>query len=173
MPDTPSLHQPMRVTPQCVVALTWTLKDTLGEVLDELEDPVEFLVGGRDLLAKIDEALQGHVAGDEMALHLEPEHAFGEYDEQLVFLEPRQAFPADLEAGMVFEGLPAGCSPEAPADRMYFVSEIYPEHVVMDANHPLAGMALRLDLKIHHVREATLDEVGRGTLGAGFFRPQA
>jgi FKBP-type peptidyl-prolyl cis-trans isomerase SlyD len=52
------------------------------------------------------------------------------------------------------------------------VSEIYPEHVVLDANHPLAGMAIRLDLKVHAVREATVAEVGQGTLGTGFFRLQ-
>ncbi|MBC7471538.1 MAG: FKBP-type peptidyl-prolyl cis-trans isomerase, partial [Ramlibacter sp.] len=67
----------MEITPQCVVALTWTLKDTLGETLDELTDPVEFLVGGGDLLARIEEALQGHEAGDKLDLHLEPEEAFG------------------------------------------------------------------------------------------------
>src|SRR6185369_5729841 len=82
-------NSPMEITRHCVVALTWTLKDTLGEVLDELTDPVEFLVGGDDLLAKIDEALQGHEAGDKLDLHLEPEEAFGDYNEQLVFLEPR------------------------------------------------------------------------------------
>ncbi len=160
----------MKVTPQCVVALTWTLKDTLGETLDELTEPVEFLVGGRDLLEKIDEALQDHQAGDTLELHLEPEQAFGDYDDQLLFLEPRTAFPAELEDGMAFEGLPPGCNPDAPKDRLFFVSEIYPEHVVMDANHPLAGMALRVRLKIHQVREATEDEIGQGTLGTGFFR---
>lgn len=160
----------MAVTPQCVVALTWTLQDTLGELLDELEDPVEFLVGGNDLLAKIDEALQGHQAGDALELHLEPEHAFGDFDDQLLFLEPRAAFPKDLEEGMAFEGLPKGCNTEAPADRVYFVTEIYPDHVVLDANHPLAGIALRLKLKVHAVREATVEEVGTGTLGTGFFK---
>ena len=54
----------MEITQHCVVGLTWTLKDTLGEVLDELDSPVEFLVGGDDLLAKIEEALQGHSVGD-------------------------------------------------------------------------------------------------------------
>jgi FKBP-type peptidyl-prolyl cis-trans isomerase SlyD len=160
----------MKVTPSCVVALTWTLKDTLGTTLDELQDPIEFLVGGADLLDQIELALQGHVAGDEMELHLEPEHAFGDYDEQLLFLEPRNAFPAELEAGMAFEGLPVGCSPHAPRKQLFFVSEIYPEHVVMDGNHPLAGIALRIDLNIHHVREASAEEIGRGTLGAGFFK---
>jgi len=155
---------------QCVVSLTWTLKDTLGEVLDVLDEPVEFLVGGQDLLAKIEDALQGHVAGDAVEVHLEPHDAFGDYDDQLLFLEPRHLFPDDIEEGMGFEGLPPGCSAQAPKDRLYFVSDIYPDHVVLDANHPLAGIALRVSLKVHAVREAELDEIGRGTLGTGFFR---
>lgn len=162
----------MKISEQCVVALSWVLKDTLGEVLDESDDPVEFLVGGKDLLTKIEEALQGHEPGDRLDLHLEPEHAFGDYDDRLLFLEPRHLFPETLEEGMGFEGLPAGCTPTAPRDRLYFVSSIYPDHVVMDGNHPLAGIALRLNLRIHAVREATMDEIGRGTLGTGFFRMQ-
>ena len=162
----------MEVTPQCVVALTWTLKDTLGEELDVLAEPVEFLVGGDDLLARIEEALQGHEAGDRLDLHLEPEDAFGDYDEHLVFLEPRERFPKELEEGMTFEGLPAGSNEQAPKDLLYTVTEIYPEHVVLDGNHPLAGIALRLHLKVEAVREATEEEIGRGTAGSGFFRVQ-
>lgn len=160
----------MKVTPPCVVSLTWTLTDTLGDVLDESDEPVEFLVGGHDLLASIEQALQGREPGDRLELHLEPKDAFGEFDDRLIFLEPRSAFPAELEVGMAFEGLPSGCSPEAPRDRLYFVSEIYPDHVVMDGNHPLAGMALRLRLRLHDVREATVDEVGRGSAGSGLLR---
>lgn len=162
----------MEVTPQCVVALTWTLKDTLGEELDVLAEPVEFLVGGDDLLARIEEALQGHEAGDRLDLHLEPEDAFGDYDEHLVFLEPRERFPKELDEGMTFEGLPAGSNEQAPRDLLYTVTEIYPEHVVLDGNHPLAGIALRLHLKVEAVREATEEEIGRGTAGTGFFRVQ-
>jgi FKBP-type peptidyl-prolyl cis-trans isomerase SlyD len=162
----------MEVTPQCVVALTWTLKDTLGEELDVLSEPVEFLVGGNDLLARIEEALQGHEAGDKLDLHLEPEDAFGDYDDQLVFLEPRHLFPPELEEGMTFEGLPAGANPAGPRDVLYTVTEIYPEHVVLDGNHPLAGIAIRLHLKVEAVREATEEEIGRGTTGTGFFRVQ-
>lgn len=160
----------MKITDQCVAALTWTLKDTLGETLDTLDEPVEFLIGGDDLLAKIDAALQGKVAGDELKLHLEPEDAFGDYNDQLLFLEPRNLFPAEIEVGMAFEGLPPGGNPSAPAELLYFVSEIYPEHVVMDANHPLAGIAIRIQLTVHAVREATLDEIGKGSLGVGFFK---
>ncbi len=46
-----------------MVALTWTLKDTLGDELDVLDAPVEFLVGGDDLLKRIEEALQGQHGG--------------------------------------------------------------------------------------------------------------
>lgn len=162
----------MEITNQCVVALTWTLKDTLGEVLDELDEPVEFLLGADDLLARIDEALQGHEAGDQLDLHLEPEEAFGDYNENLVFLEPRGLFPAELDEGMTFEGLPADSSAEAPKDLLYTVTEIYPEHVVLDGNHPLAGIAIRLHLKVARVREATEEEIGRGSAGTSFFKTQ-
>ena len=163
-------NSPMEITPQCVVALTWTLKDTLGEVLDQLDEPVEFLVGGGDLLPKIEEALQGHAPGAKIDLHLEPEEAFGDYDEQLVFLESRDIFPDLLEEGMTFEGMPPGAKAAAPADVIYIVTEVYPEHVVLDGNHPLAGIAIRLALKVASVREATEEEIGRGTTGTAFFQ---
>lgn len=162
-----------QITPQCVVALTWTLKDTLGEVLDVLDEPVDFLVGGTDLLAKIEEALQGYAPRATVDLHLEPIDAFGDYDENLVFLEPRAIFPAELEEGMSFETLPAGATSQAPPGKLYTVTEIYPEHVVLDGNHPLAGIAIRLSLKVESVREATEEEIGRGSAGTGFFKVQA
>ena len=164
----------MKITPQCVVALTWTLKDTLGDELDALDEPVEFLLGGNDLLARIEEALQGHADGDTLELHLEPENAFGDYDENLVFLEPRNIFPAELEEGMTFDGaaIPAGASSQIPPEHIYTVTDIYPEHVVLDGNHPLGGIAIRLTLKVDSVREATEQEIAQGSLGTGFFKLQ-
>ena len=162
----------MEITQQCVVALTWTLKDTLGEVLDVLDEPVEFLLGGHDLLPVIEAALQGYAAGATVQLHIEPEQAFGDFNDQLLFLEPRALFPAELEIGLTFEGfaLPPGCNPEAPKEALYTVTDIYPDHVVLDGNHPLAGIAIRLSLKVESVREATEEEIGRGTCGTGFFK---
>jgi FKBP-type peptidyl-prolyl cis-trans isomerase SlyD len=155
-----------------VVALTWTLKDTLGEVLDTLDEPVEFFIGGQDLLPKIEEALQGHEQGAKVDLHLEPEDAFGDFNEKLLFLEPLNLFPEGLEPGLTIEGtaLPKGCNPDAPRNALYTVTEIYPEHVVLDANHPLSGIALRLQLKVESVREPTEAEVGHGSCGTGFFK---
>jgi len=162
----------MEITNNCVVALTWTLKDTLGEELDVLDEPVDFLVGGDDLFEKIEEALQGHEAGARVELQLEPEQAFGDFNDQLIFLEPRSLFPAEIEEGLTFDGgaLPAGCNPDAPKGALYTVTDIYPEHVVLDGNHPLAGIALRLNLKVEAVRAATEEEISRRSAGTGFFR---
>lgn len=164
----------MEITPQCVVALTWVLKDSLGDTLDELHEPVEFLVGSEDLLPVLSAALQGHESGATLNLNLEPEDAFGDFDEQLVFLARRDQLPPGIEEGMLIEAasLPAGSVAQAPADTLFTITEIYPEHVVLDANHPLAGMALRLQLKVVAVREASDEELERGSAGAGFFRLQ-
>ena len=76
---------------------------------------------------------------------------------------------------MTFGGadLPLGANSNTPTDKIYTVTEIYPEHVVLDGNHPLAGIALRLSLTIESVRNATEFEVGHGTLGTGFFRVES
>ena len=71
-----------------------------------------------------------------------------------------------------FEGLPPGANADAPRAALYTVTEIYPEHVVLDGNHPLAGIAIRLHLKVEKVREATEEEIGRGSAGTGFFKVQ-
>jgi len=165
----------MDINNQCVVGLTWVLTDTLGEELDVLEAPVDFLVGGDAFLKIIEEQLQGRGPGAKVQMQIEPEQGFGDYNDQLIFLEPRSLFPTELEEGMTFDGhaLPAGVNPEAPKDALYTVAEIYPEHVVLDGNHPLAGIALRLTLKVVSVREATLEEVAAGTAGTGFFKIQS
>ena len=162
----------MEISEQCVVGLTWTLKDTLGEVLDVLDEPVEFLVGGDDLFDAIEAALLGHEPGARVLLQLEPEQAFGDFNDQLLFLEPRTLFPEGTEEGMTFDGaaLPKGVSEDMPKDVIYTVVEIYPDHLVLDGNHPLAGIALRLDLTVRSVREATEEEIGSGTAGTGFFK---
>lgn len=150
----------MLISDPCVVSLTWKLDDAQNHPIDELKTPVEFFYGGSDLLEKVEEALEGHAPGDEVRVQLEPEHAFGDYDANLVCFEERSMFPEVLEAGMAFEGLPPGAkTPDMPADRIYVVTEVYPTHVVLDGNHPLAGRALRLTIQVKDVREASADEI--------------
>jgi FKBP-type peptidyl-prolyl cis-trans isomerase SlyD len=156
----------MQIKAPCVVTLTWRLEDTLGNLIDELSDPTEFFFGGDDLLQKVEEALLDQEAGFHGKLHLEPEHAFGDYDAALLFFEERSVFPEGIEVGMQFDVLPAGCTTQnLPSDAIYTVTEIYPTHVVLDGNHPLAGIALRIDLTVRDVRGASAEEVERGSVG--------
>ena len=146
----------MEIAAPCVVTLTWALHDAQGQPIDELQEPMEFFYGGDDLLAKVEEVLAGQHEGFETTLHLEPEQAFGDYDAAKVCFEDRALFPSDLREGMQLEGLPEGARTRGMSgDTVYTVTEIYPSHVVLDGNHPLAGIALRLRLKVHDVRDAT------------------
>ena len=159
-------HFRMNITAPCVVSLVWRLEDAQGHLIDELADPVEFFYGGEDLLEKVEEALLDQETGFEANLHLEPEHAFGEYDADLVCFEDRAVLGEPIEVGMQFDGLPPGAATQGmPADAVYQVTEVYPSHVVLDGNHPLAGVALRLALKVVDVREATDSEAEAGTVG--------
>ncbi len=160
----------MLITSPCVVSLTWRLQDTQGNLIDELADAVEFFVGGDDLLAKVEEALLDQEAGFAAQLHIEPEHAFGDYNPELVFFEARSVFADAVEVGMQFDGMPEGAvTPNMPTDAIYTVTEVYPGHVVLDGNHPLAGIALRLDLAVRNVREATGEEIAAGSVGEPVF----
>jgi FKBP-type peptidyl-prolyl cis-trans isomerase SlyD len=161
-------HSPMQIAAPCVVTLTWVLQDAQGQPIDELKEPIEFFFGGDDLLAKVEEALDGQESGFEATLHLEPEHAFGDYDADKVCFEDRALFPADLREGMQFEGLPDGArTPDMPSDAIYTITEIYPSHVVLDGNHPLAGLALNLHLRVHDVRDASDEEIAQRSVGSG------
>ena len=84
--------------------------------------------------------------------------------------EERSVFPEGIEVGMQFEGVPEGAvTPGLPEDVVYTVTEVYPTHVVLDGNHPLAGVALRLHLTVQDVRQATSDEIDAGSVGQPAF----
>ncbi|MBA3597458.1 MAG: peptidylprolyl isomerase [Methylibium sp.] len=155
----------MQIDAPCVVSLSWRLEDAHGQLIDELVEPVEFFVGGDDLLNKVEEALIGHEAGFEASLHLEPEHAFGDYDPALVFFEERSAFSGHIEAGMQFDGVPEGATTQGMSNEVvYTVTEAFDTHVVFDGNHPLAGIALVLALKVRDVRAASEVEIEHGSV---------
>ncbi len=159
-------HFPMQIHSPCVVLLTWRLEDAQGQPIDELNEPVEFFYGGDDLLEQVEASLADQSIGFEASLHLEPEHAFGDYIADLVCFEDRSIFPEGIEVGMQFEGLPEGAvTANMPPDAIYTVTEVYPTHVVLDGNHPLAGLALRLHLAVVGVREATDEEIDDRSVG--------
>ena len=106
--------------------------------------------------------------GAEVAIALQPEDAFGDYKPELVCFEPRAIFPPELEIGMRFDGLPEGAAtPDMPKETIYTVTEVYPEHVVLDGNHPLAGIGLRMHVQVRGVREASPAELEAKSVGSG------
>ena len=163
----------MQVTSPCVVSLRWRLEDAQGQLIDELAEPMEFLYGGDDLFAKVEAALEGQEVGFNTELALQPEEAFGDYHSDLVCFEARSLFPDGVEPGMQVEGMPEGSETEGmPADALYTVTEVYPQHVVLDGNHPLAGIGLRMHLTLLDVRMATEQEIEAGSVGEPLFMLQ-
>jgi FKBP-type peptidyl-prolyl cis-trans isomerase SlyD len=138
------------------VTVHYRLFDSQGEPVESGERELTYLHGGYgDLFEPIERALEGQVEGFETTVYLEPDLTFGDYDPELVRLAPRASFPAELEQGMSFDGVPG----EEADGRIWMVTDISDEAVVLDGNHPLAGMALRFELKIVEVREADEDEI--------------
>ena len=157
-----------------VVTVEFWIMSTDGEALDDSGGPVSFLYRGLDsLLPRLDDGLEGKTAGFEQTFHLEPEDAFGDYDPELLRVEPRSRFPEPLEVGMQFEGVPGDPDEdgtvvhpddgEARDDALIFsFTDLTDDKVVLDANHPFAGMALRVRIKVLDVRPADPEEIEQG-----------
>lgn len=149
----------MQVMPDAVVSLHYELFSSDGELIEKTEAPIEYLHGGYDgIFSRVEQALAGKNAGETCEVYLQPADAFGEYDASLVQVEPRAKFPPELEVGMRFQG-DAEDSEEA---LIYTVTDITGEKVVVDGNHPLAGMALRFHCTVEAVRVATAEEIEHG-----------
>ncbi|MCG1054883.1 peptidylprolyl isomerase [Mycetohabitans sp. B5] len=149
----------MKIAKNTVVSVAYKLSDAQGNLIEESDEPMVYLHGGYDgTFPKIEEVLEGHEAGFSTQIQLEPADAFGDYDPELVKIEPRERFPEPLEVGMQFEGTPEGGDDDVDT-LIYTVTDLAEDKVVLDGNHPLAGMALRFSLTVRDVREATADEV--------------
>ena len=148
----------MQIAKGKVVSLEVRLSDVHGNLIQQSAEAVQYLHGDYDgIFPAVEEALQGKMAGDKIEVRLEPEDAFGEYDAELVQLAERAQFPPELEIGMQFER-------EGADDELliYTVTDIAGDQVVLDGNHPLAGMALNFACTVVGVRDATAGEIERG-----------
>ncbi|HTH72977.1 MAG TPA: peptidylprolyl isomerase [Trinickia sp.] len=149
----------MKIAKNTVVSVAYKLSDAQGNLIEESDEPMVYLHGGYDgTFPKIEEELDGHEPGFHTQIQLEPQDAFGEYDPELVKIEPRNRFPEPLEVGMQFEGMPEDGDDEMDS-LIYTITDLAEDKVVLDGNHPLAGMALRFALTVKEVREATADEI--------------
>jgi FKBP-type peptidyl-prolyl cis-trans isomerase SlyD len=149
----------MKIAKNTVVTVRYKLSDAQGNLIEESSEPMVYLHGGyENTLPKIEEALDGKEVGYQTELQVEPDDAFGEYDSNLVKIEPRNRLPTPLEIGMQFEGTPDNEDDEEQA-LIFTVTDIADDKVVLDGNHPLAGIALRFDLNVTEVRAASEEEI--------------
>ena len=121
----------------------------------ELGAPTEasYLHGGYGgLLEGLERAVEGKAPGESVHVQLEPEDAFGDYDADLVRLESIERYGEGITAGMEVE----------EDGSLYIVTDVADGKVVLDGNHPLAGMALRFSVEVLAVRIAKPEEISRG-----------
>ena len=154
------------VAKNTVVTLDYNVTDSDGELVDAGKEPLVYLHGGYDdIFPKIEEAVQGKTIGETVAVKMQPEEAFGDYDEELIQIEPRNQFPKELQVGMQFEGGPEGGDDEEFI--IYRVTDIADDKVVLDGNHPLAGMSLVFTCTVTAVRPASAEEIEHGHVHDG------
>jgi FKBP-type peptidyl-prolyl cis-trans isomerase SlyD len=156
----------MRIDRNKVVTLGFEMRDSKGQTLEDEGAQLAYLHGGYGgIFPKIEEMLEGKEVGHEMQITLEPDDAFGEYEADLLRVEPRSRFPETLEVGMQFEGVPGEREDEA---RIYTITDITDDKVVVDANHPLAGERLWFKGTVKDVRPATPEELQHGHVHGDF-----
>ena len=145
-----------------VVRLDYTLTLGDGEVYDSSADsgPLEYLQGSGEIITGLEAAILGMTVGEEKDVVVTPDFAYGEYDPEATELLPLDLFgdEADLEPGMELELY----DEEADEDVVAFVSEIQPDGVLVDFNHPLAGETLRFHVKVLGARPAKPEELAHG-----------
>jgi FKBP-type peptidyl-prolyl cis-trans isomerase SlyD len=143
----------MQVGRDTVVSLKIQMYDAQGALLHAPEEPHTYLHGGYGgLLDALERLLEGRIPGESVRAQLEPEQAFGEYDAELLRVEPAERYGEGIEVGMEIE----------ENERLYTVTDVAGGKVVLDGNHPLAGIALRFALEIMTVRPARAEEIERG-----------
>ena len=155
----------MFIAKDTVVSLTYQLTGTDGKVIERTEEPISYLHGGYEgIFPLVEQALEGKEQGFSCDVRLEPDDAFGDYDAELVRVEARKLFPPKLQVGMQFEG-----SADNDGDtRVFTVTDIADDKVVVDGNHPLAGQTVTFSCVVMDVRKASREELTHGHVhGAG------
>ena len=146
----------MKISMNTVVTMSYEIRDVDNNLLESSKEPVTYLHGGYDqIFPKVEEAMHNKNRGDKIEIILEPAEAFGEYDSELVQLEPTSAFPeSQLKEGMTFEG-----EDEKGEVIIYYVKTIADGKVEVDGNHPWAGERINFLATIVDIRAAKDEEI--------------
>ena len=156
----------MQIVANKVVQIHYTLTNNDGEVLDSSkgQGPLAYIHGGGNIIPGLESALDGRSVGDKFQVTISPEDAYGVRSEDLVQAVPREAFEGvnEILPGMQFHSQ----GPEGL--RLFTVVEVEGDQVVLDGNHPMAGITLNFDVEVADIREATPEELDHGHVhGAG------
>jgi len=150
------------IQPNTHATVDYELRDDDGDLLDtSAEDggePICYVHGYGMLVPGLEAALAGLRAGDERDIVVPAEAAYGGYDEDLLLELDRAEFPDPSSLGVGDEFVAE--SPDGE-DLEMSVVEVKDDVVVVDANHPLAGMTLCYHVKVCDVRQATDAEIER------------
>ena len=149
----------MKVQKDSVVTIDYIVTDEENKVLDTTndQDSLQVLIGHGAIIEGLEEALMGHEAGDRVDVTVAPEKAYGVRDAALVQTVEKSMF-GDME-------LHIGDSFLADTDagqKPIFIKSVSGDDVVVDGNHPLAGLTLQFHVDVIDVREATESEISHG-----------
>ncbi len=150
----------MKIRNDVVVTIEYTVKDKKGNIIDSSDDneALSFIQGTGKVFDGLEAALMGRSSGERLSISLEPDQAYGARNEELVKQIPRERFNLDgqIQPGMKFK--------TKKEDRVMTVTvtEVTDDQVTVDANHPLAGVSIDIDLVIISVREAIEEELRSG-----------
>lgn len=143
-----------------VVTFHYTLRDTRGQVVDASVggEPISFLEGAGQIVEGLEEGLRGLAAGSRAKVGVPAAKAYGERDESQVQRVLKALLPieGDIKPGDQFR---AGNDAYAP---IVTVVGVEGDELLLDANHPLAGVDLEFEVEVIGVRAATAEEIEHG-----------
>lgn len=149
----------MKIKKNTVVSIDYKLIDTTGRTVEKTESPFSYLHGGFDeIFPIVEEELQNKEVGHSCSILMMPENHFGEYNSDLIRIEPRNRFPENIKIGMQFKGE----EENSKITLIYTITDITEDKVIVDGNHPLAGVTLYFDCKVTDIRSATEEEISHG-----------
>jgi FKBP-type peptidyl-prolyl cis-trans isomerase SlyD len=150
------------IQPNRHVTLDYELRDEGGDLLDASEieggEPIRYVHGYGMLVPGLEAALVGLRVGDKREIVVPADSGYGEYDESLCVEIDRADFPNPAAVAVDDEFVAE--SPDGDEVAMRVV-DVQDGVVVVDANHPLAGMTLRYNVTVVSVRPATDAEIER------------
>jgi len=108
-------------------------------------EPLEFAIGGGQVIPGFDSAVDGMAVGENKTVTIPPDEAYGQRHDQLVQQVSRSALPDDMEpaVGLQLQSQ----SPDGQVMNLV-VTEVADESITVDANHPLSGHALTFAIEL-------------------------